>query len=370
MTDYDGFGQTSKLYCINVDPFIAGVNPYQPGELVWSVPIGGATGSSPSYLPRREGGPSVFVASIGAYNSAPGQIFAYDASQNIPTVRWIYSLPVLQGFFGGSCVATMRACGGGESQVSPRPTLLAATYAFAGNIHNSRVVALDARTGASMGIANSNRSASIPVPVSDRRFLLAGGLPAYGSAPSLRAFHFESSDCNEIDIDWDSAVTTWHDANNNNAMDPGEYLPMAGWQMHAAAARFAGKSSVLCGLQSDSALSEPALCLHKIDPQHKPDDADWITQSSPIAGGPSALAGANAYSIGIEGLVAFGPPPVRFDTEFDADVDCDDLCAWERGYGQRDVDADGDTDEQDRRALVTLVRHREGGQLTEGRFVQ
>ena len=37
------FGNSAGLYCINVDPFDAGANPFRPGQIVWRAPIGAAS---------------------------------------------------------------------------------------------------------------------------------------------------------------------------------------------------------------------------------------------------------------------------------------------------------------------------------------
>ena len=47
ITDYDGFGVTGKLYCINLAANTQD-NPYQPGDIVWSDTIGGTSGNTPA----------------------------------------------------------------------------------------------------------------------------------------------------------------------------------------------------------------------------------------------------------------------------------------------------------------------------------
>jgi outer membrane protein assembly factor BamB len=67
ITDYAPFG-IGRLYCINVDPFLAGVNPFSPGDIVWSIPIGATSGNTAAYLAGR-----VYVACVEAEPEGPGR---------------------------------------------------------------------------------------------------------------------------------------------------------------------------------------------------------------------------------------------------------------------------------------------------------
>src|SRR5690606_6027006 len=46
ITDYDGFGLSARLYCIDL-------GPPNPGAILWSVTIGGSSGNSPAYADGR-----------------------------------------------------------------------------------------------------------------------------------------------------------------------------------------------------------------------------------------------------------------------------------------------------------------------------
>ena len=86
ITDYDGFGDTGRLYCVNLDPNTPG-NRYEPGEIVWSDGIGGSSGNSPAY--------SDGVVYVGSVSEPPGSepnggtIHAYDATANTVTNLWL-----------------------------------------------------------------------------------------------------------------------------------------------------------------------------------------------------------------------------------------------------------------------------------------
>jgi outer membrane protein assembly factor BamB len=355
ITDYDGLGQTAQLYCINIDPFDASANPYQPGAVVWAVPIGGSSGNSPAYLPRRQGGVGlVYVPTIGLYNVSGGQVFAFKAGASAPIPQWTATLPVLEGFFGGLGVRAL---------ASGRVVVLGSTYNFFGGVDNSTTVCLDGATGWMIDAIKSNRTNTTPVPIGDERMVMSGGIAGgqFCSAPTLKLCGFEDLDFSVV---WD----TYADLNANNCADEGEYAPVGGWRSQPAVSIFGGCTRIAAGEQAAGVVSARAVKLRTIAPGYTPAESGWEEDSNDEAGGCPALAGANVYSIGDKGLVAFGPSPQRFDTEGDGDVDRDDLSAWERGFGILDVDGDGDTDSADRFALVTLIRHREAGELTEGRY--
>ncbi|MFA6046082.1 MAG: hypothetical protein WC718_13950, partial [Phycisphaerales bacterium] len=107
MTDYDGFSSGAKLYCLNTDPFDATLNPYQPGEIVWSTPVGSSAGNTPAYLPTCQGGAGlVYVATPGPGGiNVAGVVRAFSAIQDSPSLMWQTSNIQATGFFGGVAVA-------------------------------------------------------------------------------------------------------------------------------------------------------------------------------------------------------------------------------------------------------------------------
>jgi len=121
ITDYDGFGDTGKLYCVNLDPNVAS-NLYEPGEIVWSDGIGGSSGNSPAYADG--------VVYVGSVSEPPGSvvsggtIHAYDATSSTVSKLWEATDPNFEGFFGGLVV-------------TKAGYIYAANYDFFGNEDNS-----------------------------------------------------------------------------------------------------------------------------------------------------------------------------------------------------------------------------------------
>jgi len=344
MTDYDGPGTQGRLYCINADTFDTALNPYEPGEVLWSVVIGGTSGNSVAYLPTDMGGTGlVYVATVGEYDVAGGQIMAFPAGAlTTPTPVWTFTNPQVQGFFGGLCIA--RGDGPCEG-----PWLYSATYAFYGGLSAARLVKVDGSDGSLVWSTPCNRTQSIPVPMPGGRIALAGGVwGGFGTAPSVELFQDSGATVSRL---WNTWSAT------------GQTLSVGGWTQQPMACLFGGESSLIVGALP-MGFSAPINDLYVLDLNSTPGAAGFVRQHVQGAGGTAALAGLSLYSVGAMGLVAFGPKPSGLDINSDGVRGIDDLYAWEQGCGERDVNGDGTIDGADRTALVLALRSAEPAQLT------
>lgn len=347
ITQYDGFGTQGELTCLNVDPRLGIANPYDPGEVVWSVPVGGSSGNTPAYAAG-----VVYTTAVGEPFSA-GQIHAFDARlRQTPTPIWTVIQPDGM-FFGGVCVLA------DESGL----WLYAATYDFWGGLDAGTLVKVDALTGQAVWSIPCNRTSSIPLVLGDGRIILSGGIWGYGTVPSVEVFvdHGPSAY-----LAWHSATDTWIDTNHNGQLDAGEFLSLGGWS-HVPVAAGAGRWLLAGTLPTSSSTSAPCSDLRRLDldmlpPRGTPEgpaDRSFVVDHHAGAGSSPALADSNLYTIGEQGLHSFGPPPPRFDVNNDGLVDIEDAIAWDQGWGARDVNLDGQVDHADRVLLDQAVRRDE-----------
>lgn len=360
ITDFDGFGSAAKVYGINVDPFNATTNPYQPGDIVWSAGIGAGSGNSVAYLPRVAGGLGhAYVASVGDFATEPGRVRAFPASASgTPAPVWSVDNDTGLGFFGGVCVAS-------PSQLSADPPVFAASYDFSGGLKSGNLVKVNGRTGAIVWSAWTNRSASTPVPLPDGRVLLSNGINGFGSLPGVVCLRDLGATFATV---WETIADTWTDANGNSSIDPGEFRAMGGWNQQPVATiapgALGGATRFIVGLTPTSSNSFAASsALTQYDPAQAPSATAFVVRAAPAGGGSPAVAGPAAYSIGSTGLVALGSIPGDFDVNGDGRVTIDDLYAWEQGTGSRDTDRDGSVTPADKRKLLVALRGMEQEQL-------
>lgn len=352
ITDYDGFGSSAKLYCINIDPFNAALNPYLPGQIVWSAPIQGAAGNSPAYIPNSKGGTGlVYVSSVGTYSlGTPGAVYAFAIdSVGTPSPAWVTSSPDLNGFFGGVSAA--------GSEDGSSGAIFAATYNFFGGLDSATLVKLDATSGELIWSTPCNRTSSIPIPLSCNRVLLSSGFSGSGSALSLELFEDEGDHANRL---WNSALSTWADVDEDGTLDLDEYVPLGGYSVQPAV-RVSGHSvKVLCGVGStDELTTEPSNGLFVLDLDHMPAESEFFEGFATGAGSTPAVVGGLIYSVGALGLRAFGTLPPAYDVDEDGWVTIGDLYAWEQGRGRRDVDQNGAATSSDRALLISELRKQE-----------
>lgn len=339
VTDADGFGMSGRLYCINADRFDADLNPFQPGQVLWSTVVGGTSGNSPAFADGR-----VIVATVGEFGFSAGAVLAFDAlATSVHPPLWTFENVEPIGFFGG-----VSAVGG---------AVYAATYAFSGGQSAGNLVKLDASDGSLMWSVSSNRTDATPIVLADGRIIVSGGIAGFGASPSIQLFEDHGASATML---WDSALGTWSDANGNGVRDTGEYLSIGGWTHQPAAFVHATGPRLIVGtLPSGSGTSAPCTHLRVIDLSVAPASPSFVLGTFAGAGSTPAVVGASVYTIGASGLHAFGP---RFDVNGDGASDIEDLHVWESPAAPvawRDVDGDGDVDQTDRSVLIEELRRDE-----------
>lgn len=359
-TDYGGFGGSSLLYCINVSPHHPTINPYQPGEIVWSAPIGSSTGASPTY---HDG--VVYVTSTGLDSTSFGEIRAFDARTTItPAPLWTFTNTIAEGFFGGLTIRESTT----STQPNGQPTihLYAATYAFFGQTSSANMVKLNARTGALVWSVPCNRTESIPIPLDDGRIILSSGVQGFGSVPMVQMFQDLGSTATQL---WNTAASTWTDANQNGVMDVGEFLLIGGRVMQPVLLRSTiSTPRLLIGANAGAGNPPgPGTVMYELDLTLTPNQPGFIVQQSTSMGSSPGLLGAGAYAHGTNGLAALGTLPPHPDLNNDTRFDVDDLILWEQGQAQRDVDRDGTVTPADRTLLLRELRLNEHRALIKGR---
>lgn len=343
--DYGGFGAPSRLHAVNLDPWDGASNPFQPGEVVWSAPIGSAIGATPAHLDG-----VVYVASTGLDGAGRGEIRAFDARANsAPAPLWTFINPIFEGFFGGVCVV----------REDHGPAVFAASYAYFGGLDSANLVKVDGRTGGLVWSVACNRTASIPRPIGGR-VALATGITGFGSAPSVQMFRDLGA---SAEIEWDTATGTWTDADADGVMDAGEFVALGGWTTVPVIGGGAGAGWMLVGtIPAAGDLGGAYTGLRRIDLSKSPGEEGFLGPALAEGGGTPMMLGAGVYSVGPGGLAAFGPPPPRPDVDGDGDADGEDLAAWwsafaavggGTGVGWLDVDRSGVADQADGR----LLRH-------------
>jgi outer membrane protein assembly factor BamB len=336
ITDSSGFGGGATLYAINIDPNVPPHNPHRPGGIVWTVPLGRASGATPAYADG-----VVYVA------SGHGNLIAVDALNAppdpnrlgavLPLWKQQVALPNTSpdgGFFGGLSVW-------GD-------TLLAATFDFYGGQNAGTLVKVSAADGAAIWATPCERTDSIPIPAADGRLLLSGGIDGFGSAVKVQRFHDSGS----------SGSLTWETTN---------LLPAIGGWTHQPARSgdvlFAGAPNTDAG-----SFFGPYTDLFLIDMARDPNDAGFVLDSFSGAGGSPAIAYGRLYSIGTAGLVALEPTRGCLgDIDGDGSTDLDDLTTVLSAFGsvrgdpafepEADLDISGAIDLDD----VTLLLGAFGG---------
>ncbi len=358
VVDYDPFGVNGSLHCLNVDAFDASVNPHEPGDIVWSVLLGGTSGNSPSVVHVPGVGTRVFVATSGDFGVGVGRVLCIDAASEVtPTPLWSYENVMPLGFFGGVSVAR-------DAQGSL--CVLAASYSFTGGRTSANLVKLDALSGAMAWSVGCNRTASVPVYVESGRVILAGGLDGFGSIPTLQLFDDLGT---SAAMAWDSAAATWTDLDGDVRIDEGEYLRVGGWTMSPALLH---DQRLLVGVLDHETSSVGASeAMMECDLSRVPSDPGFVRQVVAATGNAPAIAGVEGgawvFSTGPGGLRAFAPVGVPADLNGDGWVTTDDLRAWDTNSHRQDLDGDGEIDGEDRAVLVGALRDRERELLVRGR---
>lgn len=312
ITDYDGFGLTGMLYCINLDPNEPN-NPYEPGQIVWSDIIGGSSGNSAAY---RNG--VVYVASIKGTDSTYGTIYAYDATAEPNAVRlWQRTDPNFDGFFGGVTV-------------TKEGFLYAANYDWADESEdNSALCKLDCSDGSIVWITETERTNCIPVVIGDKIYICAG-LNGWGSRPKVEAYHDLGTSVAKL---WETPAD----------------MVVGGWTnqpVYANGKLYVG--AIPLGGNYFGTYTE----LYILDVAYAPNEPQFIIDHYLGGGNSPAVTYDSIYTIGYDRLFKFRQPTLLADFNKDSKVDICDLAeladAWlydgPVGVIRSDLDLDGDVD--------------------------
>ena len=336
ITDYDGFGTTGKLYCINLDPKELN-NPYKPGQIVWSDTIGAASGNTAAY---KNG--VVYVASVRGPNNTSGTIYAYDATAEPNVIKlWQVTDPNFEGFTGGVTV-------------TKEGFLYAASYDWAQEEEdNSALCKIDCNDGCIVWITQTERTSSTPVVVGDKLYI-SGGLVGWGSRPKVEAYR---------DLG-DTVIKLW---------ETGANIAVGGWSNQPVYAN--GKLCVgaipfegnYFGAYTELYILNVSITTD--DPNLIPADPSFITAhyQDKECGNSPAVTYDSIYTFGYDGLFKFYQPAFLCDISKNNKVDTYDLAElvnmwlWDGAIGvnRSDLDLDGDVDFKD----FVLLANEWGGQL-------
>lgn len=255
ITDFSIEG-APRLYAINVDPHRVPTNPHEPGDVVWSAPLNGASGATPAFNAGR-----VVVATVG------GEVCCFDARSGQPL--WTRPIPGA-GFFGGVAIRN--------------GFVYAASYNFFGGSNNSVLCKVSLATGQLRWVTPCERTDSIPIVPGDGRIYLAGGTAGFGSAVRVQAFvDGETS----TSLAWDTHAAT------------GGALSVGGWATHAAYSNgllYVGVPPAT----GDPLNPYPELCV--LDTTRPPTHPAFVRSRRSGAGGSTAIANGRIYSFGTTGL--------------------------------------------------------------------
>jgi outer membrane protein assembly factor BamB len=291
ITDYDGFGTTGKLYCINLDPNEPG-NQYDPGDIVWSVTLGSTSGNSAAY---KDG--VVYVGCISGKTSGYGTVYAYDATaQTIPVKIWETSDPNFDGFSGGVTV-------------TDSGFLYASNYDWANEVEdNSILCKIDCNNGDIIWMTDTERTNCMPVVVGDKIYV-SGGFDGWGSFPKIQAYQDHGSTVTKLwQTPTDMVIGGWttQPVYANNKLYVGA-IPLGGNYF---------------GTYTD---------LYILDVSLTPDDSEFIIDSFSGAGNSPAVTYDSIYTIGYndasghDRLLKFKQPLLLADVKKDNEVNAQDL---------------------------------------------
>jgi outer membrane protein assembly factor BamB len=336
ITDYTGFTPSGGgLYAINVSPYDASGNPYEPGEIVWQDrTLPGTSGNTVAYADGY-----VYVATthggvIRRYAALDGGGAGVDAVPDWETDTGISQVAHYAGFYGG---VTVR---GGH--------VYAAAYQFYGTGNSSRMYKLAADDGELIWEQPCERTDSIPIVTADGRIYLAAGIEGFGSAVKIQAFEDHGTYAAQL---WDTYA------------DTGGGLTVGGWTHQPLLSR----GLLYCGTPDESEFFAPYTDLYLLDVSRSPTDPGFVIDHAAGSGGSPATTGRFLYSLGSGGLVAYRGCGGG-DMDADGDIDRDDFVRWSpclagpgvttpplgcdpADFACADIDGDGDVDLLDFGAL-------------------
>ncbi len=303
ITDYSfSSGALGTLSCINVDPFDAVLNPYQPGEVVWAVSLPGeCSGNTPAY----DDG-VVYVSTADNGSGGAGHILAFDATAtSAPSPIWDTPNPQSIGFFSAVSLAD--------------GSVYASSYNFHGGQRSANTIKLRASDGQLQWSVPTVRTDASPVILDDGKIVVSGGVPTSpatfftGSLPAIELIDDLGSSAVVL---WDSFEATHDDLNSSGSWDQGEpYVSIGGWGHHPLVFKDHGSAKLLVGTMSPPTSGEPLTHgseLHTIDLSKHPTDPGFILSTQSDAGTTPALFGNRVLSTSASGIVSLRlrPEPI------------------------------------------------------------
>lgn len=301
ITDFGFSSIPGRLYCINVDPFHAALNPYTPGQLVWSKTIGHISGASPTLA-----GDKVLIA------TGDGRILAFPVDAAAPPEPvWESSNPTGLGFFGAVAVRGNYA--------------FAASYSFYGGQTSANLVKLNVNTGVLIWSTPCNRTDAAPIPLANGAILLSGGIAGFGSTPSLELF---------ADVG-NSAILIW-----DTALAGG---PAVGYWMHTPIAIESEHGyQVLVSTPPAGDPYGPSSSTLRLNLSKSPSDPAFVIQTLSGSGVSALGGGGKLFGIGPQGLVARLVPMSICPADFDqsGSVDFFDIIAYLDAFSAASLVAD------------------------------
>lgn len=274
-------GDQGKLFALNL-----GATSDELGTILWSAPLGVTSGCTPAYYARAGGAAGFVIVAdadgwIRALNAETG---GEEWSYRVPDPNNYQFPPAWKWVPGGTFWGAVSIEG---------DSAYVASYGFYGGEDNSFLYRLNALTGDFVWRTPSERSSSVPVIVGDT-VLLCGGLHMYG-VPKIEAFAK------------DTGAKLWE-------------FTDAGGRDHTPAVVngvcYVGTAPGFGGFYYQT--------LYALDLSLTPNDAEFVMSSHDGAGGTPAYADDNIYSVGADGLQAFGeaPPEHAWPVDGDANLDC------------------------------------------------
>jgi len=282
----------AALHVINLDTANG-----QVGELLWTTATGASWGNTTAHFNSPEHGLLVIVAENACVN-------AYGPGNEMPV--WTFpgegdNVEIFGGFTGGVSIE------GGYVYVSSFNFFFIEEEGVNGGggdeiQFNSVTCKLDASTGEMAWLAMSPRSSAVPVVYGDI-VLVSGGVIdpewAEGAVPLVAAYDTETGE------------RLWY------IFGPG------GWT----------NTPVVVGSTcyvGEYALGDYYESLYALDVSKTPSEPGFIVSQFDGAGGTPSYANGNIYSVGFDGLYAFGSAPtsgqpLRGDADLDCSVDIADI---------------------------------------------
>lgn len=295
-----GGGAPASLVCINIDPFDPAVNPYQPGEIVWSLPLGAdSSGNTPAYQHGR-----AYIATASDGSSQRGTIRCYDITGDAAPASpvWSFANTINSGFFGGVAIA--------------KGHIYASSYSFSGLQTSANTVKLNKNTGELTWSVPTNRTDATPIVLPNGDVVVSGGvatgafdfLPFFGSLPSIQYIDDQGTTAS---LRWDSALATHDDFNSNGIWDFAEpYLSIGGWTHQPIAFTINSIPHLIVGTLPET---QPGVNidhntdLRLIDLSQSPSDPGFIVDHATGIGNTPALASGWVFTGGEHGISAFAP---------------------------------------------------------------